>query len=524
MPLFLLNPSHRWYYPLRWLLLIAVGLAVYGQTFGFGFVFDDHIFIVNDDYIRSFDRIHELLFSHARHARGVAMYSFAFNYFLNQLDPRGYHIFNFAVHILTTALVWATARVVLRIAKRDPQDNNYLYQELPFIIALLFLVHPCQTQAVTYITQRFESMATFFYVGAVYCYLRARLSPSGKTKVGFFTVAGLCAALGIMTKEVVATLPVMVLATEMILLKARRSLVMAAALAGVLFTVLVINFAGTNLPKFSMSFPSESHDGDIITTGKYFLTQMRVFLTFARLLVFPVGQNLEYDYPLSTGIFSPPLTFVGMVLMGTMAVLVFWLRRNFPLIAFGMAWMLITFSINMVPRPNVIFEHKMYLISFGFCAAAVGTLYLLIKNQKTLAKLLVLMIVVLSVFSFARNQTWRNELVLWEDIVKKSPEKSRSWANLGRVYGNMGRFDEAIGMLNKAIAMDPTDDVSYMNRGVLYGQKGDYDQALRDLTKAIEMDPTYLSKFVKRAWIYTQQHNDKAAQADLSHAGQGNSK
>ena len=95
-----------------------------------------------------------------------------------------------------------------------------------------------------------------------------------------------------------------------------------------------------------------------------------------RLLVLPVHQNLDYDYPASTGLLHPPLTLVGAgVILCFIIFLIFKLRRNFPLIAFGLAWILITFSINLAPRLNVIFEHKLYLISFGFFLVLVSALF-----------------------------------------------------------------------------------------------------------------------------------------------------
>ena len=126
-------------------------------------------------------------------------------------------------------LVWALAGIIFRIAGWLPSTDR-LRQEIPFIIAVLFLVHPCQTQAVTYISQRFESMATLFYLGSIYTYLCARVSHSRVEKPLLFGSIGF-AMLGLFTKEVVVTIPLMVLAAEWILFKSdhrRTSVVLAA--------------------------------------------------------------------------------------------------------------------------------------------------------------------------------------------------------------------------------------------------------------------------------------------------------
>lgn len=505
------------YYLLRWSILVLLGLLVYAQTFGFGFVFDDYNFIVNNPFIKNFSAFHVMWHAFPL-TRLIGMYSFALNYHFNQLNPRGYHIFNFLVHLVNAGLVWALAGLLFRITKSFPAKDR-LTLELPFVIAVLFLVHPCQTQAVTYITQRFESMATMFYLATIYTYLRARIAAGWREKIIFIGLAVLCIILGVLTKEVVITLPVMVLALEWILfpeiLSKRMCLVLVGA--GLFLCLLFRGMIHTNFSIFLSSFPSGSHDGDIMTPVHYFLTQMRVFLTFMRLLVLPVHQNLDYDYPSSRGLVHPPLTLVGIAVIMGIIFGIIKLRRQAPLVAFGLAWILVTFSINLAPRSNVIFEHKLYLISFGFLLATVTALSMVIPNRLTLAKILICLTAILAIATFERNRVWANELTLWEDVIKKSPEKARVNANLGRVYGSMGRYNEAIYYLSRAIAISP-DNITYENRGVIYSRQGRNDLALNDLNTSIAMEPTYFSVYVKRSWIYQTQHNYPAALADLAYA------
>ncbi len=493
------------YFLLRWIVLILLGLLVYGKTFHFGFVFDDHIFIVNNPFIKNFNNFH-VMWQAFPVTRLIGMYSFALNYYFGQLAPQGYHIFNFIVHLTATGLVWALAGLLIR-------------KELAFMIAALFLVHPCQTQAVTYITQRFESMATVFYLSTVYFYLRARLSTDKMRTYVLFGLAVLSAILGILTKEVIVTVPVMILASEWILFPQKNNKRVYAALvacAGVLGVMLSkMLHAGVSI-FFQAGFPSESHDGDILTPAHYVLTQMRVFLTFLRLLIFPIHQNLDYDYPASSGLLHPPLTLAGLLLILGMIFLIIKLRRKLPLIAFGLAWVLITFSINLAPRSNVIFEHKLYLISFGFLLAVVAALAELIRNRKTLTKILCCLAAVLAIVSYQRNKVWANELVLWQDIIKKSPQKARVNASLGRVYGSLGRYDDSIFYLSRAIAIKP-DNITYENRGVIYSLKGQYDQAMEDLNRSIAMDPSYYNTYVKRSWVFQSQHRYQEALTDLAH-------
>ena len=311
----------------------------------------------------------------------------------------------------------------------------------------------------------------------------------------------------------------MILASEWILFpkQENKRLCIVLIIIGVLLYVFISRMLHVGISIFWQSFQSESHDGDILTPAHYFLTQMRVFLTFLRLLILPIHQNLDYDYPASTGLFHPPLTIGGLGVIAGFMGLIIKLRRQRPLIAFGLAWMLITFSINLAPRSNVIFEHKLYLISFGFFIALVATLSLLVSNRATLVRILLCVSIVFAILSFNRNKVWATELTLWQECIKESPNKARVNANLGRVYGSLGQYDKAIYYLSRSIASSP-DNITYENRGVIYSREGKYTQALEDLNKSIAMDPSYFTTYVKRSWIYQNERNYNAALDDLARA------
>ncbi|MBF0504856.1 MAG: tetratricopeptide repeat protein [Candidatus Omnitrophica bacterium] len=540
------------YYFLRGAVLFITGLLIYSQTFGFDFVFDDHNFIVNNVYIKNFSHI-PLMWHFYPMTRLVGMYSFAFNYYFNQLHPQGYHIFNFIVHLTGVGLVWALAHMLFKIVQWLPSKDR-LIQELPFLIALLFLVHPCQTQAVSYISQRFESMATVLYLATVFCYLLARLSKNRTRKILLFSLSGGFTILGVMTKEVVVTVPLMIVAVEWILfpkkINKRPYIVLTAG--GILLYLLFTHLVHTDWRVFLQTIPSESHDGDLLTPARYLLTQMRVFLTFLRLMVLPIHQNLDYDYPASTGVFSPPLTFVGLSVIAGIIVLIIKLRRKFPLIAFGLAWIIITFSINLAPRANVIFEHKLYLISFGFFLAGVSVLSIWIKNRRILTGILWGIMAVLVIVSFERNKVWRDDFVLWDDAVRGSPHKARplnnrgfmyiqqgqltqamkdlnlaiaikpdyadAYNNLGRVYFKQGNSTRDIAEYNKAIAINPNFAEAYNNRGAVYSRRGDFVNAMADYNKAIALNPNSAQAYNNRGSIFDKQGNYNQAMADFNKA------
>ncbi len=506
------------YFLLRWLVLILLGLLIYGQTFHYGFVFDDRVFILTNPYITHFNQVH-LIWHQFPMTRSLGFYSFALNYHFDGLQARGYHIFNFIVHLLGAGLVWALASIILTITQWLPSLERWK-RETPFLIALLFLVHPCQTQAVSYISQRFESMATVFYLATIYCYLRARIATEMSRKILFMGLAVLGTLLGILTKEVVITVPIMMLVSEWILFPQKSTLrpYLGLAVAGVFLYVLFTKLVYANLTIFLHPVVSLSHDGDLLTPAHYFLTQLRVFLTFLRLLVVPIHQNLDYDYPASSGLLEPPLTLAGLYVIGAIVILIIKLRPRDPLIAFGLAWILVTFSINLAPRANVIFEHKLYLISFGFFLAAVAFLFKAVPDRGTLGRILLCWIAVLSVVSFERNKVWRDEFTLWNDIVQKSPHKARVYINRAIAYSSLGNRSAAIADDTKAIAEEPNYADAYYNRGLEYYRLGNLAQAIVDCNKAIILNPRYAEAYNNRGLAFFYEGNLIQAVKDYTQA------
>lgn len=530
------------FYFSRWLLIICLGLIVYAQTFAFDFVFDDHLFIVTNPYIKSFDAL-SLIWEKFPATRMLGMYSFAVNYQLGQLHPQGYHIFNFLIHLIATGLVWALAGRLFCMAKDlhiDGYSNGKFdvwIGELAYWTALLFLVHPCQTQAVTYISQRYESMAAVFYLAAVYLYLQGRTTATGKKRILLVGSSMVLAFLGIMTKETALTIPMMWGVLEWIWIspyhrlkgdglsehsqKTFRKSIKAFVGLGVfalIFACVFMKLVHNDWNALWATVESASHDGDVFTAKTYLLTQARVFLKFVSLLLVPFGQNVDHDFIMSTSLINPTGTCVGLFLIGVFVYLIVRLRRSQPLIAFGLIWMLVVFVVNCVPRQNAIFEHKIYLISFGFFLVLSTILGIAIESIKIRRGVFVLLIGTFMVLAFNRNAVWKNDQTLWEDAYQKSPKKSRVNANLGQVYSALQNKDRALMHLNAAIAAKKNEPVLLLNRGILHYHLGRLELALEDINRTIQLDYKYFPALTARAMIWIDHQKYPEAFSDLAQA------
>ncbi len=367
------------------IFLIAI---IYSNAYHVPFQFDDINNLKNNHVIRSLGNFISSSKGYDYNPRRfIGYFSFALNYHFGGLDVRGYHIVNLAIHTASSILVYFMVLLTFRTPLMKSPESR-----VPKIIALfaglLFAVHPVQTQAVTYIVQRFASLAAMFYLMSVVFYIKARLIdradyPSPFTfhisHFTFFLISFLSAVLAMKTKEIAFTLPVMVVLYEFVFFEStmkKRLIFIVPALCTML--IIPISIIGTKKPLGEvLSDMSEMlRVTSQISRWDYFMTQMRVITTYIRLIFLPVNQNLDYDYPVSHSFFSLPVLLSFVFLSALFGMGVYFIRssrftthdsRLFRLTGFGILWFFITLSVesSIIPITDVIFEHRLYLPSAG---------------------------------------------------------------------------------------------------------------------------------------------------------------
>jgi tetratricopeptide (TPR) repeat protein len=489
VPLFLFSPAFHL------ALICLAGMAIYANALGGPFVLDDISSITTNPITRDFRLVLD--------TRIVTYLSLALNYRLHGLEVTGYHLVNIAIHLANGILVYAFLTLLQRTPALTPPAPGQREQRLlPLFAALLFVCHPLQTQAVTYIAQRATSLATLFYLGTHALYLCARSSRTVGRAAPLGAAALVSAILALATKEIAFTLPLTLLLVEFTCFAGnlRQRLVPLAALC---LPALLVPFA---LLLASHDSPGEllgrlTSLSTAISRQEYLLTQCRVFLTYLRLLVFPVGQNVDYDYPLSTTV--TPAIIAALLLIALLAGLAARLLRRgrchrewaLALAGFGLLWFFVTMSIEAsVTMPDVIFEHRLYLPSAGFFTSVVAGLLLLRRRlgrgaASLVLPLLSLAVVLLAGTTVARNQVWRDEVTFWEDIVAKSPRKPRAHGNLGNAYQNRGRLEEAAREYREVIRLTPGDPAAHLNLGTNLYRQRKWDEAIDSYRQALRLAP-----------------------------------
>ena len=513
------------------LILIAiVGTLAYSNSFSVPFQFDDDAYIVNNPIIRTFDYFTApwevtTLIRHsptslppalrfALITRSIGYFSFAVNYRLNGLDVAGYHIFNLIIHILSGMLVFLILHAILktdRFTSPAGEAPPWPREWIPIASSLLFVSHPIHTQAVTYLSQRFASLASFFYLLSVLFYIRSRSELPGVRRRAMYIAALVSAVAAMLTKEFTFTLPFMIALCEVTFcrgtLRGRMRLLAPFAVTLLIIPTLVF-LQQANLDSLDSTMRAiTAADVSKISRTDYLLTQFRVVVLYIRLLFFPVNQNVDHDVPIPHSLSEAPvfLSFLFLLALFSAGVLFYIVsgkRKGNPelrLVAFGILWFFITLSVesSVIPLGELVAEYRMYLPSVGLIVAVISLascgarrfLKYRISGSAFLYGFCIATVVVLSIATYHRNTVWGTEISLWEDAARKSPKKIRPHQNLGTYYFMRGRLQDARRELSAALALDPNEPEIHNNLGLVYKKQGEYDHAIQEFTTVLKLDP-----------------------------------
>jgi tetratricopeptide (TPR) repeat protein len=510
-------------------VVVMLGALIYSNTMRVPFVYDDEHNLepltnsslndwrcfINADYAKQLVRNGALQPNFP--TRIVTFFTFALTYRLLGNSLAGYHLVNLLIHLLNGILVYCLLCLTLRTPFAKTAGEGGSSGIMAVLASLMFVSHPVQTEAVTYISQRFTSLATLFFLLSLVCYLWWRLDGESaaeslkKSTVWAFlgdrpllyALSLFSAFMAMKSKEISFTLPLMICMYEYFFFAEgprRRWLFLLPFLLTMLIiplTVLAERADYVDIVNLKASL-HESGPGKAIL---YLCTQFKVIVTYLRLLVLPVNQNLDYEYPLATGFFQLPVILSFLFLLTLFGLGTYLLVRSgrvvgrqgfgLRLVSLGIFWFFLTLSVEstLLPLQDVIFEHRLYLPSVGFFIALIA-LFAIIRARVGKVGGSILTITLLSLIfawsgaTYARNGVWRDQISLLEDVVSKSPGKSRSHYALGGLYQNAGRIGEAIQQYEEAIRLEPGSVDASFKLAMIYLEQGNYVAALPVLEEA----------------------------------------
>lgn len=343
------------------LIVIVVGIA-YANTYSVPFHFDDHHAIEDNPRIKHLRNIPSFFYRIEGPVapRPFLLMTFAINYAIHGLNVVGYHIFNNLIHCLNGILFYIFVVKTLNLPLLRERFSS-ISKEIGLFSALLFVVHPVQTEAVTYIVSRSMPLATLFYLGGILLYLKAYETQ----KTIYYVLLFFASFCGMASREDYITFPFMLFLYDALLMTSFKD----ALKRWWIYSILLITVAYRLWLTFSYKGAEEAAGFGVklLNPYEYFSTQMNVIWTYIRLLFLPINQNLDYDYPISKSIFEFPsiLSLTGHLLVIAFGILMY--RKN-KLVTFLILWWYGTLSVSssFIPIIDVIFEHRVYLPSIGF--------------------------------------------------------------------------------------------------------------------------------------------------------------
>jgi tetratricopeptide (TPR) repeat protein len=515
--------SHRKIGPV--LVIVAAGIVAFANSLGGVFVFDDYGRIVDNPEIEQFPPTRKTLL---HWDRPTTSFSLAMNYALGKLNPWGYHAVNVLIHVGAGLALYGLVRRLL-LSRRFQSHYEHSAGALALVIALLWLVHPLQTESVTYLTQRTESLMGLFYLLTLYCVCRGASLQNGQVghkRIGatsWYVLAVLACALGMGSKEVMVTAPLLALLMDRIFfadywkdLFARRwGLYLCLAATWIILTrrvLVALPFFAASTPESVanlLGLPVESWAPVLATPKEYALTQAGVICYYLRLALCPYPQCIDCFWGIARLPAAIAPLLIVLALLGTTA----WALWRYPQWGFWGVWffLILAPSSSILPLLDPAAEHRMYLPLAAVIVLVVAAVYKLLGligsprvRRRFAIGIGLAGVLLLSGFTAMRNQVYHSNIRLWESVLAQRPANPRGHHNLAkylkddadRLRAN-GNFEQArqqteSAMLHdrRALELMPNYPDAHLQLGVLLTLNGALVPGLEHLRTAVRLNPT----------------------------------
>ncbi|MGO8704843.1 MAG: tetratricopeptide repeat protein [Candidatus Brocadiia bacterium] len=523
-------PRRRLWTALACAAIVACGIAVYSNSFNGAFIFDDVSAIQENAALRS--PLQSLVppgkGGDSWPRRPVTNLTFALNYAFSGLDVRSYHAGNLLIHLLAALTLFGVVRRTLLLPALRERFAG-VSTALAAAVALIWTVHPLQTESVTYMTQRFESLMGLCCLLTLYGLIRGA---SSEMPWRWYGAAIAACALGMGAKEVMVTAPVTALLYDRAFLsgsfseafRRRRFFYLGLAATWLVIGALLLLYKASGGAGFGLG----------IGAWEYARTQPGVILRYLRLSFWPNSLCFDYSWPIAASArqIIPAAAAIAALLAGTL-----WALRRASALGFLGAWFFLVLAPSSSFLPivtEVAAEHRMYLPLAAVVAGAVFAVYWLgerfvrrVAESAGTRKLLGSLLAAAALLSataalgyqtFERNTDYRDAISIWQDTVHKRPGNARALNNLGYAYSETGHADTAFLYFDKAIELKTGYAEVYNNRGAAFVKIGRPAEAVRDFDKAIELNPGYAAAYNNRAAVRLSAGRYDEALADCDKA------
>jgi len=498
--------------PLATLTLLA--LLLYWPCLNGAFVYDDPNAVSQSQLIRHLSPTLFLTLS----TRPLTDYTFAINYAIAGLDPWPYHLTNMLLHALNGLLVYAIAWQTLALPVLV-QRYGMARLGIAWVAAALFIAHPLATETVAYVSSRSEVLAATFILLSLLCFILATATDDPRRRRLYTYALPACGFAGLASKETALMIAPALFVYDWLFLMPSRW----RRPRGRLYTLALLPAATGGLLLFLKAMLSPSPMGeykataglgfDRFTPWEYLLTQFGVIAHYLRLIVLPIGQTFDYDWPLARDPLTPNVILPFALLAGLIVVAWRAARRQ-PLFTFALFWTLLILlpTSSVVPIADLAVERRMYLPIAAIALLAAAWLWDLarwvaarqqVQPLAAYVAVVVAPLAVLAALTFARAQLWGDAIALHEDGVAKAPFNPRVRLNLGVTYLNLQQQQRAYETLLEAKRLYDLQQsmqafprigafIQY-NLGAVLFARTEIDRAEVELKRSLDLGGQYLA-------------------------------
>jgi protein O-mannosyl-transferase len=505
-----------WEFALPALLLLLAGVTAYWNSFSGEFVFDDINEIRDNPAMKTLWPPNIPMFTaRAIPTRPIPYYSFAINYAIHETEVFGYHAVNLAIHLTNAILIYLIVRSTLALPTTS-ESLRLNATTIAFTSALLWVVHPLNTEAVTYIYQRIESMMAMFFLLTFYLFIRSEQS---SRPVVWLSGSVVTAAIGMACKEVMVVIPAVIGLYDYAFFRKNLRDLLSVHLK--YYTALV----GTWGILFALMWlQSDKYGNATHTAWQHAITQPTVILKYLQLSIVPLRQNLDAGWsPFSD--FSTALPAFAIVLVAFAMSAVFYPRYPRSMFLACYFFVVLSPTSSFVPVADLADEYRMYIplaaLTTGF---SIGLTSLTFAMQKFVnggksnkifwvpyGLLVCLACIALAGKTLNRNELYKDKFALWQDTIEQSPDNFRAHAILSVVCLEKSMPELALHHSQIALRLQPEHTLSLFNAGYALLQMDRPDEAMAKFRRVVEIDPEVFEVWLKLAQLALRQHDDHAA-------------
>ena len=563
-------------------VLVVVGLATYALSFGNGLFWDDDDFILHNAYIQDTQYLPKLFSENviagsglvSNYWRPVLLLVFSAEWHAWGDWAPGWHMVNALFHVTNGVLLfWILLRILPVIARNESSSDVAIYSGnlwgllrrlqgqsprndrgegeiaasppaggllamtgggkwMAFFVALVFLVHPVQVEAVAYANSLGDSLSVFFMFLGVLCLERfldlRRTNRTYKTYM-MLGVSVICYPLALMSKETAIVMPGLLVLVALQDYKTHKSYqtyktyrTHISRLLRNLWPFAVIALTYLALRATTLNFKNSFNlygQSNVFTDNLWvrLLTFCKIIVEYSKLIFWPANLHMERSLAFATSFFDGQVILGLVMIIGLLTTAWWFWRRNF-LISFGIFWFfvaLVPTSNILVPINGLLYEHWLYVPIAGLAVALVGLVsFMADRSHKSyrsnrtymtyaIAVIGTLVVVGMILRTVTRIQDWREPVTFYKQTLQFVPKDYKILNNLGMVLANRGDLPESIGYYNLAIAEDSSNPVAYHNLANTYAGLGNLPLAIEFYKKALEQDPEFLYSYGKLIQVYS---------------------